>query len=43
MINKLSSQQKDFNNKLEKLLDWQNITNEEVNKTVNEIIDSALF
>ena len=41
MINKLSSQQKDFNNKLEKLLDWQNITNEEVNKTVNEIIDSV--
>lgn len=41
MINKLSSKEKDFDNKLNSLLDWQNISNKQVNTTVNEIIQKV--
>lgn len=50
MINKLSSTAKNFSEKLKEFTDWQKISDEKVNQTVNEIIqnirnngDSALL
>jgi len=40
MITKLSSQQTDFNTQLSSLLSWESISNKEVVKTVEEIINT---
>lgn len=38
MIAKLNSQDSDFNTKLEKLLDWESVSNESVQKVVKDIL-----
>ena len=40
MINKLSSQQRDFNTKLSSLLSWESVSNKDVANTVEEIINT---
>jgi len=40
MITKLSSQQKDFNKQLSSLISWESISNKDVSKTVEEIINT---
>ena len=39
MITKLSSQQRDFNTQLSSLLSWESVSNKDVVKTVEEIIN----
>jgi len=38
MINKLSSQHEDFDSQLSSLISWESVSNNDVNKIVNEII-----
>jgi len=40
MITKLSSQQKDFNKQISSLLSWESISNKDVERTVEEIINT---
>ena len=40
MITKLSSQQKNFNTQLFSLLSWESVSNKDVVKTVEEIINT---
>jgi len=40
MITKLSSQQRDFNTQLSSLLSWESVSNKDVEKTVEEIINT---
>jgi len=41
MITKLSSQQRDFNTRLSSLLSWESVSNKDVEKTVEEIINTV--
>ena len=40
MITKLSSQQRDFNTQLSSLLSWESVSKKDVEKTVEEIINT---
>ena len=42
MINKLSSKDQNFTDRLNALISWDNSSNEEINSTVKKIIDDVI-